>query len=180
MRDAQTAKRVFLYHVRRLHRAGRSTPIPEMLDKMGRSTIDKSRIGGPHQQSNNFGGFVAYTLMPVIALFVTYIRDIRAWLLLPYFLLAAEGTDHDVLPRRLPRDGPRRPDGRLLARAAASSRSGAAIALCFFLVFPSALPESVLVRLESITEQQSVDVRTGRARQELAAPAGPVAGGGAR
>lgn len=64
--------------------------VPEMLDKMGNSSIDKSRIGGPYKQPNMFGGFVAYTMLPLVALFVTYIKDIRAWILTPYFLIAAK------------------------------------------------------------------------------------------
>ena len=153
IRDVQTAKRVFVYLcIGSIILVVYS--IPEMLDKMGRSTIDKSRIGGPHQQSNNFGGFVAYTLLPVVAVFVTYIRDLRFWLLVPYFLLAAK-----VLITTFSR-------GAYLAMAFGSLMAGyfrgrgflafwLSLALCFFLVVPGAIPESVLVRLDSITEEQS-------------------------
>ena len=49
----------------------------------GRSTLQKSRIEGPLLQFNNFGGFVAYTLLPLLAIFFIYIKDLRAWLLTP-------------------------------------------------------------------------------------------------
>ena len=153
IRDVPTAKRVFVYLC-----LGSIIlviyAIPEMLDKSGRSTIDKSRIGGPHQQANNFGGFVAYTLLPVIAVFITYIRDLRFWLLVPYFLLGAK-----VLITTFSR-------GAYLAMAFGSLMAGyfrgrgflafwTSLALCFFLIVPSALPESVMVRLDSITETES-------------------------
>jgi len=153
IRDVQTAKRVFVYLC-----IGSIIlviySVPEMLDKMGRSTIDKSRIGGPHQQSNNFGGFVAYTTLPVVALFLAYIKDLRFWLLTPHFLLAAK-----VLITTFSR-------GAYLAMALGSLMAGyfrgrgflafwLTFALCFFLIVPSAIPEAVIVRLDSITEQQS-------------------------
>jgi len=55
---------------------------------LGRSSIEKSRLVGPHFQSNNFGGFVAYTTLPLVAFFVVFLKDLRAWLLTPYFLVA--------------------------------------------------------------------------------------------
>jgi len=58
--------------------------VPEMLEKMGRSTIEKSRLLGPQVQANNFGGFLGYTLLPFLAFFLVFIKDIRTWLL-PHF-----------------------------------------------------------------------------------------------
>ena len=120
--------------------------VPEMLDKMGNSSIDKSRIGGPHQQANMFGGFVAYTMLPLVALFITYIKDIRAWLLTPYFLIAAK-----VLISTFSR-------GAYLAIAVGAFMAAyykgrgflimwATLGVCVILVFPNVFPESVRVRL---------------------------------
>lgn len=122
--------------------------VPEMLDKMGNSSIDKSRIGGPHRQPNMFGGFVAYTMLPLVALFVTYIKDIRAWLLTPYFLIAAK-----VLISTFSR-------GAYLAMAVGALMSAyfkgkgflifwATLALCVLLVFPSLFPDAIKDRLFS-------------------------------
>jgi len=120
--------------------------VPEMLDKMGNSSIDKSRIGGPHRQPNMFGGFVAYTMLPLVALFVTYIKDIRAWLLMPYFLIAAK-----VLISTFSR-------GAYLAMAVGALMAAyfkgkgflifwATLGLCVLLVFPSLFPEAIKDRL---------------------------------
>lgn len=120
--------------------------VPEMLDKMGNSSIDKSRIGGPHKQPNMFGGFVAYTMLPLVALFITYIKDIRAWLLTPYFLIAAK-----VLISTFSR-------GAYLAMAIGALMAAyfkgkgflimwATLGLCLLLVFPSLFPNAIKDRL---------------------------------
>ncbi len=138
--------------------------VPEMLEKMGRSTIEKSRIEGPHMQSNNFGGFVAYTLLPLIAVFVIYIKDLRAWLLTPYFLLTAK-----VLITTFSR-------GAYLAMVAGGLMAGwfkgkgflafwATLALCFFLVFPSFIPEAIMARMDTVTADQTSSEAT--AEQKL-------------
>lgn len=149
VRDTETAKRVVLYMclgaiVMVLY------AVPEMLDKGGRSSIDKSRIMGPQKQSNNFGGFVAYTILPIGALFLTYIKNVRAWLVAPYFLLAAK-----VLISTFSR-------GAYLAIAAGAMLAtyykgkgflimAGTIGIALMLVFPSLVPESILVRMQSIT-----------------------------
>jgi len=126
--------------------------VPEMLEKMGRSTIEKSRIEGPHMQSNNFGGFVAYTLLPLVAVFVVYIKDLRAWLLTPYFLITAK-----VLITTFSR-------GAYLAMVAGGLMAGwfkgrgflafwVTLALCFLLVFPSLIPESIVARMGVSTDE---------------------------
>lgn len=120
--------------------------VPEMLDKMGNSSIDKSRIGGPHRQPNMFGGFVAYTMLPLVALFITYIKDIRAWLLTPYFLIAAK-----VLISTFSR-------GAYLAIAIGAFMAAyfkgkgflimwATLGICVLLVFPSLFPDAIKDRL---------------------------------
>ena len=150
IRDTETAKRAVVYVM-----IGSVLvvlySVPEMLEKAGRSTIEKSRIGGPHLQSNNFGGFVAYTILPIIAFFVIYIRDIRAWLLTPYFLVTAK-----VLITTFSR-------GAYLAMVVGALLAGwfkgkgflglwLAVALSFVLVFPSLIPESIVVRMDSLQD----------------------------
>lgn len=129
--------------------------VPEMLDKMGNSSIDKSRIGGPHQQPNMFGGFVAYSMLPLVALFVTYIKDVRAWLLTPYFLIAAK-----VLISTFSR-------GAYLAMAVGAFMAAyfkgkgflimwATLGLCLLLVFPSLFPDSIKDRIFGSPEDNKV------------------------
>ena len=129
--------------------------IPEMLDKMGGSSIDKSRIGGPHKQPNMFGGFLAYTVLPIGAIFVTYIKDIRAWLLTPYFLLAAK-----LLIATFSR-------GAYLAMAVGAFMAAyykgkgflffiATVSICVFLVFPGLFPQAVKDRL--IGSEKEIEV----------------------
>lgn len=158
VRDEQTAKRCVLYIM-----LGSILvvlyAVPEMLEKQGRSTIDKSRIGGPHLQSNNFGGFVAYTLLPLVAVFILYIRDIRAWLLTPYFLLTVK-----VLITTFSR-------GAYVAMVIGGFMAGwfkgrgfvlfwVSVFLCFFLVFPSFVPDSIKARMGSLTSEQSSALST--------------------
>lgn len=153
LRDTETAKRCVVYMM-----IGSILvvifSVPEMLDKMGRSTIEKSRIEGPHLQSNNFGGFVAYTVLPLIAVFVVYIKDLRAWLLTPYFLLTAK-----VLITTFSR-------GAYVAIFVGGLMAGwlkgksflalwMALAFCFLLVFPSLIPDSITARMSSVTENQA-------------------------
>jgi len=120
--------------------------IPEMLGKMGASTIEKSRIGGPHQQPNMFGGFLAYTVLPIGAIFVTYIKDIRAWLMTPYFLLVAK-----LLITTFSR-------GAYVAMAVGGFLTAyykgkgflvffGTLGLCLLLVFPSLFPTAIKDRL---------------------------------
>ena len=145
VRDIETAKRCVIYAM-----IGSVLvvlySVPEMLEKGGRSTIDKSRIGGPHLQSNNFGGFVAYTILPLIALFVTYLKDIRAWMLTPYFVLTAK-----VLITTFSR-------GAYVAMVVGGFLAAwmkgrgflawwAAVGISFILVFPSVIPESIVARI---------------------------------
>lgn len=87
IRDHDTAKRVFFYMC-----VGSVIVViyslPEMYDKMGRSSIEKSRVEGPLKQSNDFGGYIAYTLTFLGAVFLSFFKNLKAWLLTPYFLVA--------------------------------------------------------------------------------------------
>lgn len=158
IRDTETAKRCIVYVM-----IGSMLvvlySVPEMMEKGGRSTIDKSRIGGPHLQSNNFGGFVAYTILPLIALFITYIKDIRAWLLTPYFLLAAK-----VLISTFSR-------GAYLAIVVGALLAGwfkgkgflalwLAAVISFFLVFPVFIPDAIVARMDTLTEDANTAAPT--------------------
>ena len=134
--------------------------VPEMLDKMGNSSIEKSRIGGPLKQPNNFGGLVAYTVLPLVAIFVTYIKDIRAWILTPYFLIALK-----VLITTFSR-------GAYVAMAVGGFMAAyykgkgflffwTTVALCFFLLFPSMIPDAVTDRMFGSKDENSIVVAAG-------------------
>ncbi|MCG8383005.1 MAG: O-antigen ligase family protein [Gammaproteobacteria bacterium] len=60
--------------------------IEELLKKIGRSSIEKSRVDGPLYQPNDFGAFIVYTSSMLIALIVVNIRNLKAWVLAPYLL----------------------------------------------------------------------------------------------
>jgi len=96
IRDKEMAKRMVVYML-----IGSIVlvmySVPEMLDKMGRSTIEKSRIEGPHKQSNNFGDSSL---------------DIHA-----VFSDCGKGTHHYFLTRRLCSLGSGWNDSRLPERA---------------------------------------------------------------
>lgn len=153
IRDREVAKRMVLYIV-----IGSILVIlfsvEEMIDKMGLSDLDKSRVVGPHLQPNNFGGFVAYTLLPVASLFLVYINRLRAWAMAPYMLLALK-----ILITTFSR-------GAYLAMALGGLTTGffrgkaffvswGALAIIVVLMFPSVLPESVLSRLGTTGESVS-------------------------
>ncbi|MBX2839704.1 MAG: O-antigen ligase family protein [Gammaproteobacteria bacterium] len=155
VRDVETAKRLVVYMC-----IGSMIvvlySVPEMLEKGGRSTIEKSRIDGPLKQPNNFGGFVAYTLMPIGAIFVTYFNHLKAWLLTPYFLLALK-----VLITTFSR-------GAYVAMAFGAFMAAyfkgrgflmfwACMGVAVLLVFPTLLPQSVLDRF-GVTEPEIVEV----------------------
>ncbi|MFK8075906.1 MAG: O-antigen ligase family protein [Granulosicoccus sp.] len=120
--------------------------IPELLEKMGRSSIEKSRMVGPQLQSNNFGGFIAYTLLPMLAFFMVYIKDLRAWIITPYFIIAFK-----VLLTTFSR-------GAYLAIAAGGLLAGyyrgkvflgmiGVLGVCAVLLFPSIIPQSLVDRM---------------------------------
>lgn len=153
IRDTETAKRCVIYVLMGSMLVVLYS-VPEMLDKMGRSTIEKSRIEGPHMQSNNFGGFVAYTVVPLIAMFLVYIKDLRAWLLTPYFLLTAK-----VLITTFSR-------GAYVAIAVGALTAGwfkgktflaiwLTVALVFLAAFPSFIPDSIMARMDSLITEES-------------------------
>lgn len=126
--------------------------VPEMLSKQGLSSIEKSRIAGPLLQSNEFGGFVAYTLLFTAGLFLAYFGRIKAFLMAPYFLIALK-----VLISTFSR-------GAYLALAVGGMIAGflrgkrfiavwAALGISFFVVFPQFLPQSIVDRLGHSVQQ---------------------------
>jgi O-antigen ligase len=128
--------------------------IPEMLEKMGRSSIEKSRILGPQMQANNFGGFVAYTLLPLLAFFLVFIKDIRAWMLTPYFILALK-----VLLTTFSR-------GAYVAMALGAFVVGyyrgkmfllaaVILSICVVVAFPTVMPESISARMGGLIASES-------------------------
>jgi len=91
--------------------------------------------------------------LPLVAIFVTFIKDIRFWLFSPYFLLAAK-----VLITTFSR-------GAYLAMAIGAFLTGyfkgrsflifwLMAALSFFLVFPQFIPDAIVDRMSSITEEK--------------------------
>ena len=61
--------------------------LKEAIEKMGLGSIEKQRLGGVFEQPNDFGGFIAYTFLPFVALFLFNMGKIKAWILAPYFLI---------------------------------------------------------------------------------------------
>jgi putative inorganic carbon (HCO3(-)) transporter len=153
IRDKDDAKRAVIYIMIGSMAVVIHT-IPEMLEKMGRSSIEKSRILGPQMQSNNFGGFVAYSLLPLLAFFLVFIKDIRAWMLTPYFILALK-----VLLTTFSR-------GAYVAMAAGGFLVGyyrgklfllaaVILSICVVIAFPSVVPGSIAARMGGLVGVES-------------------------
>lgn len=157
IRDKDLAKRVVVYMIIG-SLAVVFISIPEMLDKVGNSKIDKMRVGGPHMQPNNFGGFVAYTVLPIICLFIVYIKHVKAWLLTPYILVSAK-----LLITSFSR-------AAYLAIAVSALLVGylrgkaflfswLLVAGALVLIFPSLVPESVMARMGSTQSNVSTTTK---------------------
>lgn len=61
--------------------------VDELLEKSGRSTIDKSRLLGPQQQPNEFGAFLAHSTAPLVGILGMYWSNFRSWAIIPYFVI---------------------------------------------------------------------------------------------
>lgn len=140
--------------------------IPEMIDKMGLSTIDKSRLEGPYGQANNYGGFIAYTTLPMIAFFMVYARNIKAWLLTPYFLLAAK-----ILITTFSRGAyVAIAIGGLVAawfRGKSFMMIWGVLGLALVLVFPQVLPQAVLDRIAQTVGEKTSDTHRANTPDQL-------------
>lgn len=130
--------------------------LKEMLGKLGLSSIEKQRLGGVFEQPNDFGGFVAYTFIPFIAIFVFNFGKIKAWLMAPYFLLVLK-----VLITTFSR-------GAYVAfavgglvivwlRGKAFAIGWGAAALLLVALFPQVLPTSVLDRLNHTSRDSRIE-----------------------
>ncbi|MEM6988280.1 MAG: hypothetical protein AAF499_17300, partial [Pseudomonadota bacterium] len=62
----------------------------EWIEKRGASSIEKARVGGTFEQPNDFGGFLAFTTLPIAALLLFNLTKVRYWVLAPYLLLTAK------------------------------------------------------------------------------------------
>ncbi|PID59931.1 MAG: hypothetical protein CSB44_12295 [Gammaproteobacteria bacterium] len=153
IRDREMAKRMVFYMMIGIVLVA-FHGIPELFEKAGRSSIEKSRLDGPHVQSNNYGGFLAYTLLPMASVFMVYMRDWRVWLLGPYFLVALK-----LLLATFSR-------GAYLAMAVGGLVAAwyrgkgflafwTVVALSFFLAFPSAIPDSITDRMASLAGDEA-------------------------
>jgi len=148
IRDRESAKRAVIY-IMLGSAAVVIFSIPELLEKMGRSSIERSRLLGPQMQSNNFGGFLAYTMLPMLAFFMVYMKEIRAWLTTPYFLIAIQ-----VLITTFSR-------GAYVALVAGGFMIGyyrgkvfllgcGILAISIILAFPAVIPDSILARMDGL------------------------------
>ncbi len=85
IRDANMAKRLVVYML-----IGTllviTLGIQEWLDKRFLASIEKARLLGPQMQPNDFGAFLGYTGMMLIAWFIVAIRQIKTWIILPPIL----------------------------------------------------------------------------------------------
>ncbi len=64
--------------------------VQEWLDKRWLDTIDKARLLGPQLQPNDFGAFLVYIVGPFLGLVLVQLSRVRAWLLVPFFLVLAK------------------------------------------------------------------------------------------
>ena len=61
IRDGAMARRMVIYMLIGLLGV-LAMGVMEMLDKMGLSSIEKSRVGGPQLQPNDYGAFLVYSI----------------------------------------------------------------------------------------------------------------------
>jgi len=126
--------------------------VMEMLDKMGLSSIEKSRVEGPQLQSNDFGAFLVYSISPFIGIAIVYMSKLRIYAILPVVALYAK-----VLISTFSR-------GAYLGFAVAGLVAGyvrgklflfvmGVLAIITLLIFPQLIPQSILDRFEHTTGQ---------------------------
>lgn len=128
----------------------------EVVEKTGLSSIEKQRLGGVFEQPNDFGGFIAYTFLPFVALFLFNMGKLKAWVLTPYFLVTLK-----VLITTFSR-------GAYVAFAVGGFVIGwmrgkafllgwGVFALALVAIFPQVLPDSVLDRLNQTGRSSKVE-----------------------
>ena len=90
IRDGRMARRIVVYLMLGTL-VTLALGVQEWLDKRFLDSIDKARVFGPHHQPNDYGAFLSYMSAPFIALFMTNLGRLRAWIvLIPYFLVLAK------------------------------------------------------------------------------------------
>ncbi|MEM7378859.1 MAG: O-antigen ligase family protein, partial [Pseudomonadota bacterium] len=123
----------------------------EWVEKRGASSIEKARVGGTFEQPNDFGGFLAFTTLPIAALLLFNLTKVRYWVLAPYLLLTAK-----VLIATFSR-------GAYVALAAGGGLLtyfrgkrflvlAAVLGIGTLAAFPSLIPQSIMARLNQTTD----------------------------
>ncbi len=126
----------------------------ESLGRVDVAMFDDSRVGGPQSQANEYGAYVAYTMMPMLAWLVAYFPYKKAYMVIPGLLLALK-----VLVSTYSRASYL---GFVIAAAAISLNKGKRFTLGVLIVaiglgvaFPQLLPESVVSRLNQTFSQST-------------------------
>ena len=126
----------------------------EWIDKRGNSSIEKSRVGGTFEQPNDFGGFLAFTMLPIIALLMFNMSKPKAWILSPYLLVSMK-----VLIATFSRGAyvALAFGGMLLSylRGVRFLLFWGCLSIGMLAAFPSLIPASIMARLNQTTEAQS-------------------------
>jgi len=131
----------------------------ETFERMDALLLDDQRVGGVFEQPNDYGGYLAYTVVPFVALLLFNLTRIKAWVLAPQVLLTLK-----VLVATFSR-------GAYLAFAIAGfmvmwlrgklfMMGWGVLALITVAVFPQVLPDSVINRLqttESVGSSKKLD-----------------------
>jgi putative inorganic carbon (hco3(-)) transporter len=122
----------------------------EWLDKRWLDSIEKARLLGPQLQPNDFAAFLVYGAAPFLGLFLTQLGRIRAWVLVPYFLLLAR-----ILLATFSRGGfigiAVAGVVAALARGRAFLLAGALLGAGLLVAMPQLVPESLSARVSTTT-----------------------------
>lgn len=132
--------------------------LEEVIDKSGRSSLEKSRVLGPMGQPNDFGAFIAYTIGPWVGLALARMTAISNIPVALYLMVAIK-----VLVTTFSRGALL---GFIMAGLAATQIRGkryvfmGAIAVIVIALFvPSLLPESIIARFNQTTEESAGDTK---------------------
>lgn len=154
IRDGAMARRVVLYMMLGTL-LSTLIGVQEMVDKLGLTSIEKSRLLGPQQQPNDFGAFLVYSAGPFVGLLLTSIGSWRSWVLLPYLAVTTK-----LLIMTFSRGAYL---GFAVACTAAAYIRGkwflilaAVLLISSVFVFPEVIPQSVVDRM-SHTQSRSID-----------------------
>ena len=151
IRDGGMARRMVVYLMLGMLVA-LAMGVQEMLDKSGLDSIEKSRVGGPVLQPNDFGAFLVYNIAPFIGISIMYMSKLKVWALLPIFAVYAQ-----VIITKFSR-------GAYLGFAVAGIIAAYIRGKTFFvfmsiailltlLIFPQLIPQSIMDRFGHTSEQ---------------------------